>query len=99
MITRTEEEIQSAITLINQRRLEADMKLPANREVKAGYREAIRVLCDKDESLENIAANCNSVQARCIAWLAVDFLQGECSQKVLCNIPIKTHEEVQQESL
>lgn len=93
MITRTEEEIQSAITLINQRRQEAGMKLPANAEVKAGYREALRVLCDKDESLEHIAANCQSVQARCIAWLAVDFLQGECSQKVLCNIPIKPMEE------
>ena len=95
MITRTEEEIQSAITLINQRRQEAAMKLPANAEVKAGYREALRVLCDKDESLEHIAANCQSVQARCIAWLAVDFLQGECSQKVLCNIPIKQLEEEQ----
>ena len=95
MITRTEEEIQSAITLINQRRQEAGMKLPANAEVKAGYREALRVLCDKDESLEQIAANCQSVQARCIAWLAVDFLQGECSQKVLCNIPIKQLEEEQ----
>jgi hypothetical protein len=71
------------------------MKLPANAEVKAGYREALRVLCDKDESLEHIAANCQSVQARCIAWLAVDFLQGECSQKVLCNIPIKQLEEEQ----
>ena len=40
MITRTEEEIQSAITLINQRRQEAGMKLPAKAEVKAGYREA-----------------------------------------------------------
>lgn len=95
MITRTEEEIQSAITLINQRRQEAGMTLPANREVKAGYREALRVLCNKDESLEHIAANCQSVQARCIAWLAVDFLQGECSQKVLCNIPIKQLEEEQ----
>lgn len=95
MITRTEEEIQSAITLINQRRQEAGMKLPANAEIKAGYREALRVLCDKDESLEHIAANCQSVQARCIAWLAVDFLQGECSQKVLCNIPIKQLEEEQ----
>ena len=95
MITRTEEEIQSAITLINQRRQEAGMMLPANAEVKAGYREALRVLCDKDESLEHIAANCQSVQARCIAWLAVDFLQGECSQKVLCNIPIKQLEEEQ----
>ena len=53
------------------------------------------MLCDKDESLEHIAANCQSVQARCIAWLAVDFLQGECSQKVLCNIPIKQLEEEQ----
>ena len=93
MITRTEDEIQSAITLINQRRQEAGMTLPANREVKAGYREALRVLCNKDESLEHIAANCQSVQARCIAWLAVDYLQGECSQKVLCNIPIKLLEE------
>ena len=93
MITRTEDEIQSTITLINQRRQEAGMNLPANREVKAGYIEALRVLCDKDDSLEHIAANCQSVQARCIAWLAVDYLKGECSQKVLCGVPIKQPKE------
>lgn len=93
MITRTEEEIQSTITLISQRRQEAGMEQPANRELNAGYGEALRVLGEKDESLEHIAANCQSVQARCIAWLAVDYLQGECSQKVLCNIPVKLLEE------
>ena len=89
MITRTEYEIQSAITLINHRRQEAGMTLPSNREVNAGYREALRVLCDKDERLEHIAANCQSVHERCIAWLAVDYLHVECSQNVLCVVPIK----------
>lgn len=93
MIVRTEEEIQSTIALINERRQEPALKQPANAEVKAGYREALRVLRNKDESLEHIAANCTSVQARCIAWLAVDYLQGECEQKVLCNMPIKPLEE------
>lgn len=93
MIIRTEEEIQSTIALINERRHAPALKQPANAEVRAGYREALRVLCDKDENLEHIAADCTSTQARCIAWLAVDYLQGECEQKVLCNIPIKPLEE------
>lgn len=93
MIVRTEEEIQSTIALINERRQEPALKQPANADVKAGYREALRVLCYKDESLEHIAASCTNLQARCIAWLAVDYLHGECEQKVLCNIPIKPLEE------
>lgn len=95
MIVRTEEEIKSAIALIHERRQKPAMNQPANAEVKAGYGEALRVLCDKDESLEHIAVNCTTVQARCIAWLAVGFLQGECSRKVLCNVPIKPLEEQQ----
>ena len=93
MITRTEEEVQSTIAQLNERRQQPQLKLACNEQVKVGYREALRVLCDKDESLQHIAEHCESVQARCIAWLAVDYLQGECSQKVLCGVPIKQPKE------
>lgn len=95
MIVRTEEEMQSTIALINERMQEPAMKQPANAEVEAGCKEALRILHERDETLEHIVTNCTSVQARCIAWLAVDYLQGECEQRVLCDIPIKPLEEEQ----
>lgn len=91
MITRTEEEVQSTIAQLNERRQQPQLKLACNEQVKVGYREALRVLCDKDESLQHIAEHCESVQ-RCIAWLAVDYLQGECEAQVLLNIPLKTEQ-------
>ena len=90
MIVRTEEEVQSIIAQLNERRQQPQLKLACNEQVKVGYREALRVLCDKDESLQHIAEHCESVQARCIAWLAVDYLHGQCEANVLLNIPLKT---------
>ena len=79
MITRTELEIQRVINHIDK----MCMSNKLNDEVRQGLREAVRVLRNKDESLEHIAANCNSVRARCIAWLAIDYLQGKCESKAL----------------
>lgn len=89
MIVRTEEEVQSIIAQLNERRQHPQLKLASNEQVKVGYREALRVLCDKDENLQHIAEHCESVQARCIAWLAVDYLQGQCEASVLLDIPLK----------
>lgn len=82
MITRSDLEIQRVIKHINEMRMSKNYK-KLKEEVRQGLREALRVLCEKDESLEHIAANCSSVRARCIAWLAIDYLQGKCESKVL----------------
>jgi len=89
MIVRTEEEVLSTIAQLNERRQQPQLKLASNEQVKVGYREALRVLCDKDENLQHIVEHCESVQARCIAWLAVDYLQGQCEANVLLDIPLK----------
>lgn len=89
MIVRTEEEVQSTIAQLNERRQQPQLKLASNEQVKVGYREALRVLCDKDENLQHIVEHCEIVQARCIAWLAVDYLQGQCEANVLLDIPLK----------
>lgn len=91
MITRTDLEVQRTIEKIK-KRMQVRAKLLSekrNEAVKAGYTEALAVLEQKRLELEPIAEHCVSVQARCIAWLAVDYLQGECSAKVLLGVPIK----------
>ena len=75
MIVRTEDEVQSTIAQLNERRQQPQLKLACNEQVKVGYREALRVLCDKDESLQHIAEHCEGVQARCIAWLPTERCQ------------------------
>lgn len=50
----------------------SDFKL----DVRLGLEEALRVLKERDESLDHIAANVSAVQSRFIALHAVDFLQG-----------------------
>lgn len=90
MIIRTDDEIQQAISKLNERRQDPALKKPANFNVRDGWREALRVLCDKDESLPHIADHVHNVQARCIAWLAVDWLQGNEELEVLLRVPLKT---------
>lgn len=89
MIIRTEDEIQQAISKLNECRQNQLLKCPANANVKDGWREALRVLCNQDLDLKHIAEHVNSVHARSIAWLAVDWLQGEIELKVLLDIPLK----------
>ncbi len=96
MIVRTEQEVQDTITKLNERRKHPALKRAENEQVKAGFREALRVLCDKDEELQHIVDNCESVQARCIAWLAVDYLQGICDAHTLLHVPINGEKDNEQ---
>lgn len=62
------------------------INLPMNKEIKEGYTEALRLL--KDNITDENEITCQSVRARCIAALAIDFQKGLCSEDVLCNIPL-----------
>lgn len=77
MVKVSKADIRTTLTLIELRLQLPSMSNPANAALKEGYMEAKRVLEQEDEELEHIAANCESIQARCIAWQAVDYLQGE----------------------
>ena len=83
MVQTSKTEIRTTLALIELRLQLPSMREPANAALKEGYMEAKRVLEQEDEDLSHIAANCESVQARCIAWQAVDYLQGEISREQL----------------
>lgn len=89
MIVRTEQEIQETIGKVNGRLQEKPINKFVNAPVKEGYKEALHILCDKVESIDEIPQHCKTEQGRFIAWLAVDYLHGECDQKTLVNVPLK----------
>lgn len=61
-----------------------------NLGVKEGYLEAINVLDSKIKDYNKTNINdLKTDQGRAIVMLAIDYLKGECSQKMLCNVPIK----------
>ena len=89
MIVRTEEEIQETIGKVNERLQEKPINKFVNAPVKEGYKEVLHILCNKIETIDEIPQRCKTVQGKFIAWLAVDYLHGECDQKTLVNVPIK----------
>lgn len=89
MIVRTEEEIQETIGKINERLQEKPINKFVNAAVKEGYKEVIHILCNKIETIDDIPKRCKTTQGRCIAWLAIDYLHGECDQKTLIGVPLK----------
>ena len=89
MIVRTEGEIQETIGKVNERLQEKPINKFVNAPVKEGYKEALHILNNKIEIIDDIPQHCKTIQGRSIAWLAVDYLQGECDQKTLVNVPLK----------
>ena len=83
----TEEEIDQTFDLIQDRLEEVGMNLALNIQVKRGYEAALDILEGvKDASDIN---EIQGVQASAIASLAVDYLLGDCSQKILLGVPLK----------
>lgn len=89
MIVRTEKEVQETIGKVNDRLQEKPINKFANSPVKEGYKEVLHILCNRVESIDEIPKHCKTIQGRCIAWLAVDYLHGECDQKTLVDVPLK----------
>ena len=89
MIIRTEQEVQETIGKVNERLQEKPINKFVNAPVKEGYKEVLHILCNRVESIDEIPKHCKTEQGRFIAWLAVDYLHGECDQKTLVNVPLK----------
>jgi hypothetical protein len=86
----TESEIEQTLADVEQRLKHPDMKKPINRAIKEGYTEAGRILIEDVTSYKHISDNLTTVQGRAIAVLAVDYLAGECTKKVLMGVPFKS---------
>lgn len=84
----SEEQIDETFELIQDRLEDPRMSSPINIQVKRGYEAALDILeFTKNESDINLI---QGVQASAIASLAVDYLKGDCSQKVLLGVPLKS---------
>lgn len=86
---RTEEEIKETIELVWDRLKEKEINRYCNAPVKEGYLEVLSILESKSGSVEKIASRVISTQGRFIAWLGLDYLNGECDQKTLVGVPLK----------
>lgn len=83
----TEEEIDQTFDLIQDRLEEPQMSLAVNIQVKRGYEAALDIL--EFSKVESDINEIQGVQASAIASLAVDYLKGECSQKILLGVPLR----------
>lgn len=85
----TEADIQQTIRLIKKRLEHPDMAKAWNRPQREGYTEVVNILVEGRETYAGISDGLGTVQGRAIAVLGVDYLNGECTQNVLVNVPLK----------
>jgi len=87
---RDKKEIEHCIKEIQKRMRDKRINRFCNTNVKEGYIKALEVLSKKINILQNAHLELlNSVQGRAIADLAIDFLNGDCEEDVLLNVPIR----------
>ena len=89
VILPSEDEIEETLQLINDILERPEIDKPANAAVKEGYDAAAEILAEDWRSYDLVPKRLKTVQGRAIAVLAVDFLNGECTQKVLIGVPVK----------
>lgn len=81
MIVRTDEQIQQVATLLLDALGEPVLNQPAKAAIKAGLQQAWKCVCAKHTTYTEIENNLPApeftVQARAIAVMAVDWLQGD----------------------
>lgn len=85
----TEDEIEETVSKIYDRLENPAVNKAINAGVKEGYEEAIDILVDDKKDYKLISSSLKTVQGRAIAVLAVDYLNGECTQEVLLGVPIR----------
>lgn len=83
-----EEQIKAAIAEIESRLAEKAMNMTVNLSVKEGYTKAVEMLRRRQKDYAGIE-NLSTARARAIAALAADFLNGECSEAILCHVPVR----------
>jgi hypothetical protein len=81
--TPSEEQIEETIQMISRKLQHPTTNSEENLGIKNGYREAIKILTGNVKSYEKIDLMLEAGQSLSIAKMAVDYLNGECSQKAL----------------
>ena len=85
----TEQEIDQTFEIIQDILEDPRINLKSNAEVKSGYEAALEVL-DGNMQMEDIAQMPTGIQARAIAVLALDYMNGICTQEDLVCVPLRT---------
>lgn len=87
---RTDKEIIETIAKLEKKLADPRMAIPENASVEEGYQKAIEILRTKTGNISKAKLETlSSVQSRAIAALAIDFINSECPQYVLLDVPIK----------
>ncbi|REA62071.1 hypothetical protein DSL64_10470 [Dyadobacter luteus] len=81
--TPSEEQIEETIQMVARILQHPATSRDENAGIKNGYREAIKILTGNIRSYEEIDLMLEAGQPLSIAVMAVDYLNGECSQKAL----------------
>ncbi len=86
------EQIQETVSIIQDRLNEKAINRNDNLPVKEGYTKAVEIL--EFGITEWQKANLDELtttQGRAIAFLSIDYLNGNCTQENLCRVPIKKY--------
>jgi Holliday junction resolvase-like predicted endonuclease len=84
--TPSEEQIEETIQMISRKLQHPVTNREENLSIKNGYREAIKILVGNIRSYGEIDLMLEAGTSLSIAVMAVDYLNGECSQKALLAI-------------
>lgn len=84
----TEAHIRQTIVEVKKKLANPLIDKPVNRPVKEGFTEVLNILVEGRETYEGIE-KLSTVQARAIAELAVDYLRGDETRKMLVGVPLK----------
>ena len=77
----TPQHVEETISLIYQKLERPEMNHPANAAIREGYEEAADILFENYRTYAGVSSTTS--QGRSIAVMAVDYLNGNVSQKVL----------------
>jgi DNA-binding winged helix-turn-helix (wHTH) protein len=87
---RDKNEIRGCIKAIKKLLKDERMNNPVNSSIKNGYKMSIDILKRRSTTHAGIGIeDLNTIQARAIAMLAIDYVNGDIADYVLLNIPLK----------
>lgn len=84
----TEKDIEDSISKIDSKLQIKAINKFVNAPIKEGYTKSLEILRNKQTDYSGIEA-LKTTQGRAIAMMTVDYLNGGCSQEILCGIPLK----------
>lgn len=83
-----EKKILETVAIIEQKLSIKAINKSLNAPVKEGYTKALAILRSNQKDYSGVEF-LKTKQGKAISMLAVDYLNGQCSQEILCRVPLK----------